>query len=191
MFTMRVNAVIRAVVAASCFTVVTAMSALGETKGATNDDAAVISALSGGGRVTEVYDGYIAQLPDGGSTRWTRAFDGYFASINGESVRITRSYDGFIVRGGYAERVSRTHDGFIVYGRGSGLGRWSRVSDGYSGSVDGRYVRLSRTHDGLLSYLAPTNQPLYTHQPARKKVRRMSQSKPSAFRRWPPVEDVR
>lgn len=151
---------------------------------AANDDAVVVSAISGGGDVRKTHTGYTVQRRDGQQVRWVRSYDGYSAMIDGSPARISRTYDGLSVIGADASSVARTYDGFIVRSDRGPSVRWMRAADSYVGTVNGKSIRLSQSYDGFRSSEHPTAT-LALPQARPNSVKRMPLSKPSSFRRWP------
>lgn len=180
------RSIIRLLLSVSILSAVGSARASAET--AANDDPAVVSAVSGGGDVRETYSGYTVRRRDGQAIHWTRSYDGYYATLNGKSARLSRTYGGFRVIGADASSVSRTYDGFVVRSDRGPSARWTRSLNGYVGTVNGKNIRLSQSYDGFSSIEYPAVILAHPEAPP-KTVKRMPLSKPSSFRRWPAAAD--
>lgn len=147
--------------------------------GATNREAAAVAAVSGGGRVTPTRDGYMVLTPRG-HVRWTRSHGGVSGVINGQSRHLRKTYDGYALQGGDERRVTSSYDGLLVSGGQAGGERWFDTHNGTyrSGGITTPVV----VDDQLARYI-------YFELNRTPTVKRMKNSRPSAFRRWPPVED--
>jgi len=120
------------------------------------DDSAVLAAVSGGGDVRSIYNGYLVRRPDGSTAVWKRTYDGYTANIDGRSVRLGRTYSGFNISGlKNSSRVTAMHHGFVVHDVRGAATRWSKIYNGYQSVDAGERVRLTSSYHGFHASRSP------------------------------------
>ena len=149
-----------------------------EIYSATNHDDAAVAALSGGGRVTPSYNGFTVRTPRG-DVRWTKTSDGYYALLNGQSIQLRKTYNGYQLSGTNPRQIRSSYDGLVVTDEQGSSERWYETHNG------GYHSNGSTTPPSVDRQLALYS---YYEQAHRPKVKRMKNARPSAFHRWPPAQ---
>ena len=149
----------------------------------TRFESSALAAASGGGVVSIEYGGIRVRRPDGREVRWVRSQDGYRAILDGRNAYLSRRHDGFVGTGCNIRRISERPDGFVVLQADGTTVRWNQRYGGYAAYENGQSLRIRQDEAHLteddLRYLN------FIHGRSNT-VKRMKNSRPSAFRVWRP-----